>query len=288
MNKNTKLSKKNKVKAIIEILLFLILCVIFIFIRNNTFFYPWNDVSSYQLLKNLEEFEEINITNIGTTLNGWMYYNNSKTKKAPLIVYFAGNAENSSNTMADFLSQWVFKKFEWFNFLMIDYPWFGYSEWTASKKSIFNATNTIYERINNQSNIDNNNIFIMGYSFWTKVAIHYASKYNIKGLILIAPDEIAPLNETSNLYKKILNIFYKPMRWFSKNKLKLRLNIIGIEIKTLIITSYKDKIISYMLPKSENFQKYETISNKNIKHTEYFYQREILDTIKDYISQVSE
>ena len=105
MNKNTKLSKKNKVKAIIEILLFLILCVIFIFIRNNTFFYPWNDVSSYQLLKNLEEFEEINITNIGTTLNGWMYYNNSKTKKAPLIVYFAGNAENSSNTMADFLSQ---------------------------------------------------------------------------------------------------------------------------------------------------------------------------------------
>ena len=78
------------------------------------------------------------------------------------------------------------------------------------------------------------------------------------------------------------------MRWFSKNKLKLRLNIIGIEIKTLIITSYKDKIISYMLPKSENFQKYETISNKNIKHTEYFYQREILDTIKDYISKVSE
>lgn len=77
------------------------------------------------------------------------------------------------------------------------------------------------------------------------------------------------------------------MRWFSKNKLKLHLNIKGIEIKTLIITSYKDKIISYMLPESDNFQKYEIISNKNIAHTEYFYQREVLDTIKDYISKVS-
>jgi hypothetical protein len=106
MKKNATQPKKNKLKVLIEILLFLICCVVFIYIRSGTFFYPWNDLSSYQQLKNLDNFEEVNITNNDTTLNGWMYYyNNSKTEKAPLIVYFAGNAENSSNTMADFLVQ---------------------------------------------------------------------------------------------------------------------------------------------------------------------------------------
>lgn len=285
MSKEKKQSPRNKLRVLIEILLFCICCIIFIYIRNDTFFYPRNDISSYQQLKNYDEFEEINITNNDTTLNWWIHYNNSKTEVTPLIIYFAGNAENSSNTMYDFFNQWIFNQLEWFNFLMIDYPWYWYSKGTPNKKSIFNSTDIIHERINKQPNIDKNNIVIIGYSFWTKVAIHYAWKYNIKWLILVAPDEVAPYNGTSNFYKKVLNIFYTPLKWFSKKKLKLLLSINGINVETQIITSSKDKVISYTLWKSNNHQKYETIINKNIEHSEYFYQNEILYTIKTYFSK---
>lgn len=285
MNKGKEQSKRNKLKALIEILLFCICCIIFIYIRNDTFFYPRNDISSYQQLKNYDEFEEINITDNDTTLNWWIHYDNSKTEATPLIIYFGGNAENSSNTMFDFFNQWIFNQLEWFNFLMIDYPWYWYSKWTPSKKSIFNACDIIYQRIHIQPDINKNNIIIIGYSFWTKVAIHYASKHNIKWLILIAPDEVAPYNKNNNFYKKILNIFYAPMKWFSKNKLKLLLNTKNINIEPQVITSYNDKIVTYILGKSNNSQKYETILDKNIEHSEYFYQDEVLHAIEAYLNK---
>ena len=216
-----------------------------------------------------------------------MYYNGSKAEKKPLIIYFGGNAENSSNTMSDFFNQWILNQFEWFNFLIIDYPWYWYSTGTPNKKSIFNATDSIGKRINNQSDIDKNNIIIIGYSFWTKVAIHYASKHDIKWLILVAPDEVAPYNTTSNFYKKILNVFYTPLKWFSKNKLKLFLSINGINIQTQVITPEKNKIISYILPRSDNHQKYQTILNKNIEHSEYFYQNEIINAINTYMKNIT-
>ena len=284
MNKKERKPKRNKLKIILEISLFLICCIVFIHIRNDTFFYPRNDISSYQQLKNLNNFEEINISDNDINLNWWMYHDNSDTYKKPVIIYFGGNAENSSNTMWDFLSQWIFESFEWYNFLMLDYPWYWYSEGKPTKKNILNTTNYIHEWINRQSNLDNKNIFIIWYSFWTKVAIHYASEHKIKGLILIAPDEVAPYNGTKNLYKNIINIFYSPMKWISKNKLKLLLKFNNINVETQIITSYKNQVIEYSLSnKPTESVKYRTILNKNIEHSEYFYQNEVINIIKNYL-----
>ena len=79
MVKNTKnskewtLLKKKKFKTICEIIILLIVliigCFIFLRIQKFIFFHPWNDVSSYNQLKTISDFEEVNIISDDKNLN---------------------------------------------------------------------------------------------------------------------------------------------------------------------------------------------------------------------------
>lgn len=74
------------------------------------------------------------------------------------------------------------------------------------------------------------------------------------------------------------------MKWISKNKLKLLLKFNNINVETQIITSYKNQVIEYSLSnKPTESVKYRTILNKNIEHSEYFYQNEVINIIKNYL-----
>ena len=65
------------------------------------FFHPWNDHKSYKKLQEIDEFKEIKIKNDEIDLSGW-FWDIQKKNKAPLIIFFTGNAQNSSNTLYNY------------------------------------------------------------------------------------------------------------------------------------------------------------------------------------------
>ena len=125
MTNNT---KKSTLKIICKTLIFVFVVILFIvcFVlsisQKYIFFHPRNDLSSYEQLHKISDFEEVNIISDGKNLNWWIYYNNPKWEKSPLVIYFGGNAQNSSNTMAYYFDSWIFEYFGWYNVLMVDYP----------------------------------------------------------------------------------------------------------------------------------------------------------------------
>lgn len=80
--------KKYIKKILIIFLSVLVISIICILqIQESMFFYPWHDETSYNLLKNEENFEEITIDNNGKVLNGWLKYNVSN-EETPLVIFF--------------------------------------------------------------------------------------------------------------------------------------------------------------------------------------------------------
>lgn len=57
---------------------------------------------SYKKLQQIEEFKEIEIKNNEVNLSGWFWNIQNKNEKVPLVIFFTGNAQNSSNTLYNY------------------------------------------------------------------------------------------------------------------------------------------------------------------------------------------
>lgn len=201
--------KKQTIKIIVTttIIILIILIVFMLTIQQYLFFHPWHDQESYKVLSNNNDFKEITIGNEGKKLHGWLY---NQHINAPLIIFFGGKAQNSSNTVLNFLNNNAFQYFNNYSFLMVDYPGYGLSEGKPSDTTMFKAAEKIYDYTKTLT-VNKNNIIIMGYSIGTGIATYISSKKDINGLILIAP-----YDEALSLYNANINIFYGPLKIFAK------------------------------------------------------------------------
>ena len=103
MGKIQKNKKRKIVYAIIVVILILILLLIgWNKLQDYIFFHPWNDLASYKKLQKIDEFKEIEIKNNEVNLSGWFWNIQNKKEQAPLVIFFTGNAQNSSNTLYNY------------------------------------------------------------------------------------------------------------------------------------------------------------------------------------------
>lgn len=245
------------------------------------FFYPWHDEKSYNQLLNEKNFEEIRINNNGKLLNGWIKYNTDQ-QQAPLLIFFGGNAQNSSNTCLNFLHTDKYKYFEGYNLMIIDYPGYGLSDGKPSDKTMFDSALKVYDYASQLDCVDEDNIVVLGYSIGTGVATYVASQRNVNGLILVAP-----YDEALSLYNDTVNIFHGPLKLLARYKFNSIYYAQNVTVSPLIITSYDDEVISYKF--SLNLAKYfnnidkTIVLNNNVKHNDYFSQEEVLINIYDYL-----
>ena len=278
--------KKSKVLLVI-FFIFLLLFITFIFsilyVQPSLFFYPWHDKESYDMLLSEEDFEEIRIDNNGKLLDGWLKYN-TKNPQAPLLIFFGGNMQNSSNTCINFLNSNTYQYFENYNVLMVDYPGYGLSDGKPSDKTMFSSALKVYDYACNLDCVDKDNIVVLGYSIGTGVATYVASQRNVNGLILIAPYDRA-----LSLYNDTFNIFYGPLKLLARYKFDSISYAQNVSVSPLIITSYDDEVIDYKL--SLNLAKYfndvdETlVLNSNVKHNDYFLQEDVLRRVYEYLQK---
>lgn len=281
-----KIKKKNNIK--VYLIIFIILVIILgIFAWNKLqeyiFFHPWNDLVAYNKLKDIDEFKEIEIKNDEVNLSGWLW--NIQNKKAPLVIFFPGNAQNSSNTLYNYyLSDNMKNVFDGYNLMIVDYPGYGMSKGKPSDDSMFVASKYIFEYAYNMDEVDKDNIVIMGYSIGTGVASYCASENDANALILVAP-----YDKALSLYNDAIDSFHGSMESLAKYSFDSSTYAENVIEPTLIFTSKSDEVINYRhsLDLAGHFSNLEdVIILDGVNHNGYFSQDEVLNGITKFLNKV--
>lgn len=267
---------------IILLVILLVLISILLYLQPKMFFFPWHDKDSYNQLLTNNNFSELKIDNNGKLISGWIYHNVSSTP-APLVIFFGGNAQNTSNTCMYFLNNNSYQYFEGYNIMFVDYPAYGLSEGKTSDKTMFDTALKAYDYATTLDFVDENNIVVLGYSIGSGVATYLASQRNVNGLILLAP-----YDQALSLYNNTLNIFHGPLELLARYKFNSISYAPNVKTYPLIITSLADEVIDYNL--SINLSKYFKIVDKvvfleNVGHNYYFSQQSVLQNIHYYLQK---
>ena len=233
-------------------------------------------------MSEIDDFEQIRIESDGEMLVGWMK-TNIKAQESPLIIFFGGNAQCSSNTCAAFLDNDIYSYFEGYNFLMVDYPGYGLSDGTPSDKSMFDAALAVYDFAIELECVDKNRVVALGYSIGTGVATYLASQRDVDGLILLAPYDCA-----LSLYNDTLYIFHGPLELLARYEFDSKEYAKSVSTRPLIIATKDDEIINYEF--SVNLSTYfqlqpEVVLLDGFGHNDMFAQKEVLDEIRGYIEE---
>lgn len=276
-------------KKIIYILIFIVSIVVLIIgwnkLQEYLFFHPWNDIISYKKLQEIDEFKEIKIKNDEINLSGWFWNIGKKEGKNPLVIFFGGNAQNSSNTLYNYYQSGTMKKvFGNYNLLLIDYPGYGMSKGKPSDDSMFIASKYIFEYATKMNEVNIDNIVIMGYSIGTGVASYCASENDASGLILVAP-----YDKALSLYNDAIDSFHGSVASLAKYSFDSSTYAENVTEPTLIFTSKKDEVINYKhsLDLAGHFSELDdVIILENVNHNGYFSQTEVLNTITDFLNKL--
>lgn len=276
-------------KKIIYILIFIVSIVVLIIgwnkLQEYLFFHPWNDMISYKKLQEIEEFKEIKIKNDEVNLSGWFWNIGKKEGKNPLVIFFGGNAQNSSNTLYNYYQSGTIKNvFGNYNLMLIDYPGYGMSKGKPPDDSMFIASKYIFEYATKMSEVNIDNIVIMGYSIGTGVASYCASENDASGLILVAP-----YDKALSLYNDAIDSFHGSVASLAKYSFDSSTYAENVTEPTLIFTSKKDEVINYKhsLDLAGHFSKLDdVVILENVNHNGYFSQTEVLNTITDFLNRL--
>ena len=286
MEKNHNNKKSKIVFIIIIIIMFLIVLLIaWNSFQEDIFFHPWNDLVSYKELQKIDEFKEIKIKNDEVELSGWFWNIQNVEKKSPLVIFFTGNAQNSSNTLYNYyLSNNIKDIFGNYNLMIIDYPGYGMSKGKPSDDSMFVASNYIFEYASNMNEVEKDNIVIMGYSIGTGVASYCASKNDASGLILVAP-----YDKALSLYNDAIDSFHGSVQSLAKYSFDSTTYAEDVKELTLIFTSKADEVINYRhsLDLAGHFSELDdVIILENVNHNGYFSQTQVLNGISEFLKKI--
>ncbi|MEP7182663.1 MAG: alpha/beta fold hydrolase [Betaproteobacteria bacterium] len=115
----------------------------------------------------------------GTRLRGWIAQGTAVP--APTVVYFGGNAEEVSWTVAD--ARWPR---EW-TIVALNYRGYGESEGKPGERELNADGLAIYDAVVAREGIDRNRIVAVGRSLGTAIAARVAAERPIAGVVLISP-----------------------------------------------------------------------------------------------------
>lgn len=277
--------KKKIIYVLISIVLIIVLIIGWNKLQEYIFFHPWNDMISYKKLQEIDEFKEIKIKNDEVNLSGWFWNIGNKEGKNPLVIFFGGNAQNSSNTLYNYYQSKTMKDvFGNYNLLLIDYPGYGMSKGKPSDDSMFIASKYIFEYATKMNEVNIDNIVIMGYSIGTGIASYCASENNASGLILVAP-----YDKVLSLYNDAIDSFHGSVASLAKYSFDSSTYAENVTEPTLIFTSKKDEVINYKhsLDLAGHFSKLDdVVILDNVNHNGYFSQTEVLNTITNFLNKL--
>jgi uncharacterized protein len=124
----------------------------------------------------------------GVNLRGWIVAGSATP--APTILYFGGNAEEVSWTLAD--ARWPR---EW-TIVALNYRGYGTSEGSPGERELLSDALAIYDAVAARDGIDRTRIVTFGRSLGTAVATHVAAERAVAGVVLASPyDSLAAIGQ---------------------------------------------------------------------------------------------
>lgn len=122
----------------------------------------------------------------GTHLRGWFVQGTATP--SPAIIYFGGNAEEVSWTLAD--RRWPR---EW-TIVALNYRGYGASEGKPGERELTGDALAIYDAVATRGDIDRTRIVTFGRSLGTALATHIAAERPVAGVVLVSPyDSLAAI-----------------------------------------------------------------------------------------------
>lgn len=122
----------------------------------------------------------------GTTLRGWIVPGTATP--GPAIVYFGGNAEEVSWTLAD--RRWPR---EW-TLVALNYRGYGDSEGTPAARDLLADALAVFDAVAARDDVDARRIVAFGRSLGTAMAAHVAARRPVAGAVLVSPyDSLAAI-----------------------------------------------------------------------------------------------
>ena len=115
----------------------------------------------------------------GTQLRGWFVA--GLAAPAPTVIYFGGNAEEVSFTLAD--PRWPR---DW-SIVALNYRGYGASEGTPGEREFTSDALSIYDAVAARDGIDRKRIVVFGRSLGTALAAHVAGERSVAGVVLVSP-----------------------------------------------------------------------------------------------------
>lgn len=280
----TKVRKKKALLVYLSVLLTaLILCVAVVyFLQPAMFFYPYHDAEAYESLQGIADFQEISIPHKDGTLHGWLH-RDPQTDSAPLVILYGGNGQNSSAYFRMFETAGIFRRFQGYDVLFVDYPGYGLSSGKPTEKTLFSAALAVYD-FSRTLEDTSEKVVILGYSIGTGVATYVASQREIDGLILLAP-----YDRGLSLYNDVCNIFHGPLEGLARFKFDSVTYARQITVPTLLIASRDDEVIPYThaIELGQHFPSLKALTILDgIHHDAFFYSSQVLEEIQGYLSSI--
>jgi uncharacterized protein len=115
----------------------------------------------------------------GTRLRGWLV--KGTTTPAPSVIYFGGNAEEVSWTLAD--KRWP----RAWTIVGLNYRGYGASEGVPGEAALSADALAIYDAVAGREDIDPSHIVVFGRSLGTAIATHLAAERSVAGAVLVSP-----------------------------------------------------------------------------------------------------
>lgn len=274
--------KKHKLRALVVLSLSLsvLSVLIIVLIQPLILYHPNHSSYAYDQVVELNKYKTYEIKHNELTYHGFGYVDQNKVQ--PTIIYFGGNGESSAQTFYMYENNNYFSHLEGFNLIMIDYPGYGLSEGKTSDKNILDMASYVFDYISLLDYVNQDQIYIYGYSLGTGAATYIASVKDVSGLILIAP-----YTSIIDLYNDRLPIFkglgsHLIIQEFDSINYAKNCNI-----KALIIASNNDKTIPINLS-LELIQAFEIEPDSLIvndeAHHEFLSNKDVIDKIVEYLN----
>jgi pimeloyl-ACP methyl ester carboxylesterase len=151
--------------------------------QDELIFYPQplDAVSVSAMEASLERTERFELVGEdGIHLRGWLL-RGSGNGRAPLLMYFGGNAEEASWVLPELarLSGWAA--------LVVNYRGYGGSEGHPSERALFHDAVALYDHVIKRADVDPHGVVAMGRSLGSGVATALASQRPIAGVVLVSP-----------------------------------------------------------------------------------------------------
>lgn len=115
----------------------------------------------------------------GTRLAGWIAQGTANP--APTVIYFGGNAEEVSHTLAE--PRWPR---EW-SIVALNYRGYGTSEGKPGERELAADALAIYDAVAARNGVDPKRIVVFGRSLGTALATRVAAERSVEGVILVSP-----------------------------------------------------------------------------------------------------